>query len=108
MKNQAPSGAKVDRRIEAEPFFVAGRRIQPIARLQGWALEGEEQGGSFVSQGGRLTPEEIQVTTGDVEEIVSIDDPLQEPIRAMAAAAAVVSVVCVMIMLAARVVTLRK
>ncbi len=99
---------RVDRRIEAEPLVVGGRRIQPVARLQGWALEGEEQGGSFVSRGGRLTPEEIQVTTGDVEEIVAIDDPLQEPIRAMAAAAALVSVVCVMIMLAARVVTLRK
>ena len=108
MKNQAPSGAKVDRRIKAEPLFVAGRRIQPIARLQGWALEGEEQGGSFVSRGGRLTPAEIQVTTGDVDEIVAIDDPLQEPIRAMVAAAAVISAVCLVIMLVARVVTLRK
>ncbi len=108
MKNQAPAGAKVDRRIEAEPLFVAGKRIQPIARLQGWAIEGRQSGGSFFSSGGRLTPEEIRIDTGATQEIISIGDPLQEPIRAMVAAGAIVSAVCILIMLAARVVTLRK
>lgn len=112
MGNEAPSGAKVDRRIEAEPLFVGGRRIQPVARLVGWEMDGEEQAGPFMSRVGRLTPLEVRIDNAEVqggeEEVLSIDDPLQEPIRGILALCAVVSAVCILIMLAAQVAAVRK
>ena len=106
MGSKAPSGAKVDRLIEGDPVFVAGRRIQPVARLLGWEMDGEQQAGSFVSRVGRLTPLEVRIDNDDEQggeqEVLSIEDPLQEPLRGILAAGAMVSAVCIGIMLAAQ------
>ena len=108
MGNGASSGAKVDRRIEAEPVLVAGRRIQPVVRLAGWEMDGDEQTGPFVSSVGRLTPLEVRIESGEEQEVLSIEDPLQEPIRGILTVGVVVSAVCILIMLAAQVVARRK
>ncbi len=101
MGKGAPSSTKVDRRIEGEPIVSGGRRIQPVARLVGWEMDGDERTGSFVSRVGRLTPLEVQVDHDGEQEVISIDDPLQEPLRGILAVGALVSVVCILIMLAA-------
>ena len=110
MGNEAPTGDKVDRRIEAEPVIRSGWRVQPVARLIGWESDGAEQLGPFMSRVGRLTPLEIQVDgDSDAEqEIITIEDPGQEPLRGIFMAGAAVSVICLLIMLAARVATLRR
>ncbi len=109
MGNGAPSGAKVDRRIEAEPVEIGGWRILPVARLVGWELDGDPETSPFMSRVGRLTPVEVQIYSGEEQqEVISIEDPLQEPIRGILAASAVVSVVCMLIMLASQIVTRRK
>lgn len=112
MGKGTPSSTKVDRRIEGEPIVLGGRRIQPVARLVGWEMDGDEQTGSFVSRVGRLTPLEVQVDHGSeqdgAQEVISIDDPLQEPLRGILAVGALVSAVCIMIMMATRVVARRK
>ena len=108
MGKGAPSSTKVDRRIEGEPIVSGGRRIQPVARLVGWEMDGEKRTGSFVSRVGRLTPLEVQVDHDGEQEVISIDDPLQEPIRGILAVGALVSAVCILIMLAATIVARRK
>jgi hypothetical protein len=108
MGNEAPSSTKVDKRIEGELLIFGGRRIQPVARLVGWEMDGDETTGSFVSRVGRLTPFEVRIDHGgeasEAQEVISIEDPLLEPIRGILAVGALVSVVCILIMLAAQVV----
>lgn len=109
MGNAAPSGAKVDRRIEAEPIEIGGKRIQPVARLVGWELDADPETSPFMSRMGRLTPLEVLIYSGEEQqEVISIEDPLQEPIRGILAASAVVSVICMLIMLASKIVIRRK
>jgi hypothetical protein len=112
MGKEAPSSTKVDRRVEGEPLVFGGRRIQPVAHLVGWEMDGDERAGSFVSRVGRLTPLEVQIDHGGMQEgaqeVISIDDPLQEPLRGILAVGALVSVVCILIMLAATVLARRK
>lgn len=112
MGNSAPSGARVDKKIEAEPILIGGRRIQPVARLVGWEMDGNEAAGPFVSRVGRLTPLAVKIDSaenyGEEPVVISIEDPLQEPIRGILTVCALVSGICIAVMLAARVVAGRK
>jgi hypothetical protein len=106
MENGAPSGAKVDRRIEAEPIEINGWRIQLVARLVGWEVDGGSESSPFMSRVGRLMPAEVLIDSGEgQQEVISIEDPLQEPIRGILAVSAIVSVVCVLVMLATQIFT---
>ena len=106
MGSGAPSGAKVDRLIEADPIEIDGRRIQPVARLVGWDMDGASDSSLYMSRVGRLTPAEVWIDSENEQRtIISIEDPLQEPIRGILAVSAVVSAVCMLIMLATQIFT---
>ncbi len=101
MEDGAPPGAKFDRRIEAEPIEIDGRRIQPIARIVGWEMDGGPESGPFMSRVGRLTPVEVRIDSGGTrQEVISIEDPLQEPLRDIMKVCAMLSAACMLIMLA--------
>jgi len=104
MGKEAPSGVKVDRRIETEPIVVGGRRIQGVARLVGLEFGDEKPSGSYMGRMGRLTPLEVRIDNGDAQEILSFEDPMQEPIRGILTFSIAVSAACVLIMLATKIV----
>ena len=108
MENGAPPGAKIDRRIEADPISINGQSIQPVARLVGWASTGDGQHSPFAGRVGRLMPLEVRINDGEGERIIPFDDPLQEPLRGIFGVAAAVSTVCILIMLVAKIVTIRQ
>lgn len=108
MGNKAPSGVKIDKRIEAEPILVGKQRIQPVARIVGWEMDGDEQTGPFTSRVGRVTPVEVRVDNGESQTVIPIDDPLQEPLRGILATSAAVSAICILIMLVAKIAIRRK
>ncbi len=113
MGKSASAGVKIDRYIEAEPVIVAGKRIQPVARIVGWEMDSDEESSPFISRVGRVTPVEVRVDDsggddGESQAIIAIDDPSQEPIRGILAASAALSAVCILIMLIARVAIRRK
>ncbi len=107
--NDVKSGkTKIDRLLEMEPVTVGDRRIQPVARLAGWQFTGDKEHASFAGMVGRLTPMEVRMRTSEEETVIPVGDPDKDPLRSMAVTGVVLSIVCTLIMLAARIIARRQ
>ena len=107
-QKQRPTKTKIDRLIESEPIVVAGKRVQLIAHLQGWATESSSLDHAFGASVGRLAPTEVRVEETGSSTVVAINDPHRATLEQMARFGAAVSACCLVTILAIRIVTLRR
>lgn len=95
---------RMDELLQSTPIQVAGKLVQPVARLEGWRQRiGTAGEGMFV----RLSPALIQVREGDRHYSVPITDPTQHTLRTFFWLGGAVSLVCLSIMLLAVLLTRR-
>lgn len=97
--------AKIDMLIPLTPLQIGGRRIQPVARLRGWEMNGGGRSGHFASQVGRLTPFEVRVDDGDAQTVVPVENPTDRSLRGMATTAAALALICMVTTLLAELLT---
>ncbi|MBX3010514.1 MAG: hypothetical protein KF832_03365 [Caldilineaceae bacterium] len=93
----------LDELIPAPIVAVADMVVQPIARLEGWVVAGPAGAAAL----GRLTPATIHVRRGEREDVVPIAAADLPAVRTFLLFGAVVSLVCVVIMLLTTVLTRR-
>jgi hypothetical protein len=116
MGNDSPTFVKLDQRLEAEPLVVGAHTLRLVARLSGWhtPVQGEAAAltsetpvpPEFATSGGaaavRLAPLEVNVEDDDGIYQVPLIDPTREVIGGMAKGAAAIAALCILIMVAAR------
>jgi hypothetical protein len=87
---------RMDELLQSTPIEVAGKLIQPVARLEGWHQHTGTAGEGMLV---RLSPALIQVREGDRHYSVPITDPTQTTLRTLFWLGGTVSLVCLSIML---------
>ena len=90
---------QIDKRLEMPPLVVGNRTVRPVAHLMGWYAAAGEGSDSGSGAALRIAPREVVVREGENEYIVVIEDPLREPLRAIALGGVAVSALCLLIML---------
>ena len=93
---------RIDKLLQSTPIEVAGKLVQPVARLEGWRQRMGSAGEGMLV---RLSPALIQVREGDHQYTVpiagAIADPTQHTLRTFFWLGGAVSLLCLSVMLLA-------
>jgi hypothetical protein len=90
--------------IMTTPLTVAGKVLQPVARLDGWWQASEWGGGALA----RLSPHSVKVEDGDRTYTVSLSDPAGADLKTFFYVGGAVAVGCIVFMLLVRLATGRR
>jgi len=96
---------RIQQLIEARPILVAGKLVQPVARLDGWwQTFGATGEGGLV----RIVPATIHVREGERSYSLPMTDPLPPALRTLFYVGGIVSLVCIAIMVSITLFTPRR
>jgi len=95
---------RISQRLQSEPITVGDQIVQPVARLEGWLLPGDGNGGgAFV----RLTPAIVTVRKHGQAYTVPLTDPTYHPLRTLYIISGAVALVALFVMLLTKLLTRR-
>jgi hypothetical protein len=101
MPGQTSQYNKIDRRLVGPPATFGDRQIQPVAQLTGWqwsSRQGNSTGGALV----QLHPVAFLIHEHGATRTIPVLDPQRLPVAGLAWIAAVVMVLCWIVMGSAR------
>lgn len=100
MSQQLERSQRIDQLLQSTPIEVAGKVVQPVARLEGWRQRIGSAGEGMIV---RLSPALIQVREGDQQHIVpiagAIADPTQNTLSLFFLLGGAISLLCLSVML---------
>lgn len=105
MNYNQPAWTTVDKRLNAEPTLLDGRMVEYVAQMSGRLWSGGGTGTVMTGALIRIRPVAIVVHNGGETRSIQIGDSAHAASREIIVAAGMVSVFCVLIMLAARILT---
>lgn len=96
MSQDNGSPQRIHQLLQAPPIEVAGKVVQPVARLDGWWQAFGAAGAGAVA---RLVPLAVEVRTGDQAYSVPIEDPSQAALRSFLLIGGAFSLLCMVTIL---------
>jgi hypothetical protein len=96
---------RISQLLQSEPITVGDQIVQPAARLEGWLLSDDGNGGgAFV----RLSPATVTVQKNGQHDTIPLTDPTQNSLRTLFLISGAVMFLSLFIMLITKVLTRRR